>query len=231
MNMKATFNIILLTSAVILSLFISQNGEGISSMPRCAIIIVSDLGGFDDSELEKADQFYQYLINEGYSDGDIYFLTEGARNGYDGDPSISNIQEAFSWLENTSGPSSKPVIYMHDHEKLILGNVTFQFSDGNITANTVDSWISATEYSDLTMILNGNRSAMAGTDLQDPSRDIICSMRSNQTFNQDIFNITRSLTDPTADYDQDGEVSYTEAYWKEKLDLLFDIQDPQIFSG
>ena len=229
--MKTTFNIILLTTAVILSLFISRNGEGITSMPRCAIIIVSDLDGFDDSELEKADQFYQYLINKGYNDGDIYFLTDGARNGYDDNPSVSNIQEAFSWLENTSESSSQPIIYIHDHEKLILGNVTFQFSDGNISADTINSWISSTEYSDLTMILNGNRSALAGSDLQDPSRDIICSMRSNQTFSQDIFNITRGLTDPTADYDKDGEVSYTEAYLRECYNLRFDDQDPQIYSG
>ena len=207
MKMKTTFTIMLLTSAIILSLFISQNGEGISSMPRCAIIIVSDLNGFDDVELEKCDQFYLYLKDEGYTDDDIYFLTEGSRSACDGDPNITNIQSAFSWLQNTSCQSSQPAIYIYDHEKLICGNISFRFSDGNISASTIDGWLDSTEYQNLTMILNGNRSALAGPDLKDSSREIFCSMRSTQSFDEDLFNITRGLNDPTSDIDDDGDVS------------------------
>jgi len=48
------------------------------------------------------------------------------------------------------------------------------------------------------MILNGNRSALAGPDLKDSSREIFCSMDSNQSFDHDLFNITRGLEDPTS---------------------------------
>ncbi len=110
MKMRTIYGIIPLIGAILLSVMIAERTEGITTMPRCAIIIVSDLDGFDTYELEKADQFYQYLLDQDYTDEDIYFLTEDGRTGCDDDPTVSNIQVAFSWLENTSQPSSQPVI-------------------------------------------------------------------------------------------------------------------------
>ncbi len=176
MKMRTIYGIIPLLGAILLSVMIAESSDGITTMPRCAIIIVSDLEGFDQEELEKADQFYQYLLDQDYTDEDIYFLTEDGRTGFEDDPSTSNIEAAFSWLENTSQPSSQPVIYIQDHEKLISGIVNFQFSDGNVSANTIDGWLDSTQYQDLTMILNGNRSALAGPVLSSSSRDIFCSM-------------------------------------------------------
>jgi hypothetical protein len=80
------------------------------------------------------------------------------------------------------------------------------------------------------MILNGNRSALAGPVLSSSSRDIFCSMRYDQEFDQDLFNITRGLYDPTADTDYDGEVSYHEAFMKECYNLRNEDQDPQMWT-
>ncbi len=231
MKMRTIYGIIPLLGAILLSVMIAESSDGITTMPRCAIIIVSDLDGFDQVELEKADQFYQYLLEQDYTDEDIYFLTEGERTGCDDDPTVSNIEAAFSWLENTSQPSSQPVIYVCDHEKLISGIVNFQFSDGNVSANTIDGWLDSTQYQDLTMILNGNRSALAGPVLSTSSRDIFCSMRSTQSFDEDLFNITRGLNDPTADTDYDGEISYHEAFMKECYTLRFEDQVPISYTG
>ena len=216
----------ILLGAILLTLLFVKDSDGITTMPRCAIIIVSDLDGFDPEELEKAYQFYQYLLDKEYTEDDIYFLTEDSRTGCDDDPTISNIEEAFSWLENTSESSSQPVIYISDHVIWTMGNATFQFSDGNLSANTIDGWLNSTQYQDLTMILNGNRSALAGPDLKDSSREIFCSMDSNQSFDHDLFNITRGLEDPTSDIDGDGDVSYHEAFLKERYNLRFGDQDP-----
>jgi hypothetical protein len=231
MKMRNIHGTIILLGAVFLSILFVKDSDGITTMPRCAIIIVSDLDGFDQEELEKADQFYQYLLDQDYTDEDIYFLTEDGRTGFDDDPSTSNIEAAFSWLENTSQPSSQPVIYIQDHEKLISGIVNFQFSDGNVSANTIDGWLDSTQYQDLTMILNGNRSALAGPVLSSSSRDIFCSMRYNQSFDEDLFNITRGLNDPTADSDYDGEVSYHEAFLQECYNLRFEDQSPISYTG
>ncbi|RLF57677.1 MAG: hypothetical protein DRN37_06095 [Thermoplasmata archaeon] len=216
----------ILLGAILLTLLFVKDSDGITTMPRCAIIIVSDLDGFDPEELEKAYQFYQYLLDKEYTEDDIYFLTEDSRTGCDDDPTISNIEEAFSWLENTSESSSQPVIYISDHVIWTMGNATFQFSDGNLSANTIDGWLDSTEYQNLTMILNGNRSALAGPDLKDSSREIFCSMRSTQSFDEDLFNITRGLNDPTSDIDDDGDVSYHEAYLKECYNLRNEDQSP-----
>jgi len=96
--------------------------------------------------------------------------------------------------------------------------------------NSIYDWFDETEYQELTVILNGNRSALAGSDLSGTDRDILCSMGSTQSFQTDQFNITRSLEDPTADSNSDGEVSYMEAFLKEDQNLQFDTQDPESFS-
>ena len=228
---KGSVSILFLIGMISLTQLINSEADAVVTMPRCAIIVVSNLTGYNDIELEKADQFYQYLKDEGYTDDDIVYLTEVSSSGYDGDPNITNIQESFSWLQNTSSSSSQPAIYISDHVKWTCGNITFQFIGGNVSAITIDSWLDRTEYQELTLILNGNRSALAGTNLSGQDRDIICSMRSTQTFEEDLFNITRSLKDNSADLNFDGEVSYIEAYWKEKLNLLFYIQDPQLYGG
>ena len=224
-------SILFLIGMISLTQLINSEADAIVTMPRCAIIFVSDHNGFDENELVKADQFHSYLLDKGYESDEIKYLTQSSKIGCDGAPNTSNIRSAFEWLINTSASSSQPVIYIQDHEKYILGNVTFQFSDGNINADTIDGWLDQTDYQELTMILNGNRSALAGPDLSGLDRDVICSMRSTQSFEQDLFNITRSLKDSSADFNFDGEVSYIEAYWKEKLNLLFNIQAPQLYSG
>jgi len=168
MKMKGLFGILLLLGLLSVPLFVTRDSEGTTTLPRCAIIIVSDLGGYDDIELEKADQFHQYLIDEDYTEDDICFLTEGSRSGSDGAPTISNIESAFSWLQNTSESSSQPVVYISDHVIWALGNVTFRFSDGNITTSAINSWLNSTIYQELTFILGGNRSGLAGPELRGP---------------------------------------------------------------
>lgn len=149
---KGLIIVTFLLSIVVCGFFLTQNCEGTPTVPRCAIIIVSDHEGYDDDELKKADQFYQYLMDEGYNDNEVYYLTESSRVGQDQEPTITNIQSAFSWLNDTSRQTSQPVIYISDHVTWISGNVTLQFSDGNISTCTIDSLIDPVEYNELTSL-------------------------------------------------------------------------------
>ncbi|MFO8050408.1 MAG: hypothetical protein R6V01_01760, partial [Thermoplasmatota archaeon] len=99
-----------------------------------------------------------------------------------------------------------------------------------ISADTMDSWMDQIQCSSITVILNGERSGMAGPDLQDPERDIICSMGANEEYDPDLFNITRSLEDPTADTNNDGVVDFIEAFWKEVELLEATGQVPAIYT-
>jgi hypothetical protein len=54
-------------------------------------------------------------------------------------------------------------------------------------------------------------------------------MRYNQSFDEDLFNITRSLEDPSADSNNDGVVSFLEAFRNEELLLTGTGQDPVLY--
>lgn len=206
---------ILLCAAIISLLPFLNTTSADPTETRCALMIVSDLEGLDEHELDKADMFYQYLLDEGYDEDEIIYLTDGSMNGYDGLPNVTNILSSISWLQSTSTTASNPVVYVYDHEKMINNVPTFQFSDGNITSCYLDSMLDQTEYQHLTLILNGNHSAMAASDLSDDHRTVICSMDSDKTYDVDKFNIARGLNDPDADLDDNGTVSFGEAYWSE----------------
>jgi hypothetical protein len=55
-------------------------------------------------------------------------------------------------------------------------------------------------------------------------------MRGDQVTFPDNFNITRSLKDLSADSDNDGVVSFVEAFWKEVFILGGTGQDPVLFN-
>ncbi len=216
MELKGHVGLCVLSMFFFTLLFTSRPVYAEVTVPRCAIIVVSDIEGPDGHELDKADGFYGYLLEEGYDDDEVVYLTESSMEGYDGDPNITNILSSFSWLRNTSMITSQPVIYIYDHEKIINGIPYFEFDDGDLSATYMDYLLDQMQYQEMNIVLNGNRSALAGSTLSGTSRTIICSMGVNSSFEEDQFDIARGLTDQTADTNNDGIVSYSEAYWKER---------------
>ena len=204
------------------------SADGTPSSDRKAIILISTTDPDIDEE-GKAQSFYGYLLDEGYSEDDISFLGFEETEGSDGTANISNINQAFEDLIAFEDPLDEVIIYISDHEQGVLGNSSFVFIDGSITADTISLWMDSIDYTEATMILNGNRSGLAGPELQDPDRVVISSMDWDQTSDQDLFNITRGLTDQTADINFDGVVSYYEAYMKECFTLRFEDQNPQYY--
>ena len=196
---------------------------------RMALIIVSTYE-MNSAEFSKAGSFHLYLLDDGYQEEDIKHL--GMSSGYysDGLSNVSNVENEFNWLINNEDPDKDIVIYLSDHVPPLSGDEIFRFQDGNISIPQVDTWISDMDFNSSTVIVGGNHSGIAGPELEDPSRDIICSMGSDQSFSLDHFNITRGLEDTSADTNNDGEVSYIEAYWKEVENLQGSDQDPCIWT-
>ena len=190
------------------------------------LIIVSGYGGYPSTELVKASSFHDYI---NCTDEDIVYLTSPSDPDTDGPANISNVEDAFEWLQNNSLPSDEVTIYISDHEKRVMNDTYFVFDDGNISSDTIDSWLDQVQCSGMTLILNGERSGLGGPDLSKPTRVVICSMGSEEENDPDLFNITRGLNDPQADTDGDGEVSFEEAFWSEYYTVIDHGQTPCIW--
>ena len=221
------------TSALALAILLSipaliPTGSASSSQDDMALIIVSTLFQ-DDVEENKTISYHDHLTDQGYSADRIEFLAFNDTQLADRISTIDNIESAFGNIINDSNMNKQVAIYIADHEQGIRHNSSFTFIDGNITANQIDIWLDGMRSSDLTVIMTGNRSGLAGYEIQDDDRSVISSMMRNQTVIPDHFNITRSLEDSSADTNQDGRVSYIEAYWKEVENLQEYDQDPCIW--
>ncbi len=221
---------ITIVSLSILTLVILLSGDtnGELSVEDKCLIVVSGYGGYSSSELGKARSFFDY-ISETLPDENIRYLTIQSDLESDGQATISNVQSAYEWLITESSPQDDVIIYIYDHEKRVLNETYFIFDDGNISSGTIDHWMDQISCSSITVVLNGERSGLGGPDLQGPERDIICSMRSYQTYDPDLFNITRSLEDPLADSNNDGVVDLIEAFWMEDFLLTGTGQDPVLY--
>jgi hypothetical protein len=209
---------VLLPSFVIVAIFlvsIVMINEVNAEEPagRKCLIIVSGYGGYSSTELGKASSFHDHL---NYTDEDEMYLTGSSDPETDGPANISNVEDAFDWLQTNSISSDEVIIYISDHEKRVLNESYFLFDDGNISTDMIVSWLDQVQCSNLTIILNGERSGLGGYDLWNASRVVICSMGPEYECDPDLFNITRSLEDPLADQNDDGVVDYIEAFRNER---------------
>ena len=193
-----------------------------------ALVIVSTYG-LNQDEFAKANSFHQYLLDDGYHGDDIIHLGQGSCDLSEDISNVSNVESGFDRLRSDPDPHKEIVIYISDHVPPLSGDQVFRFVDGNISMSLIDSWIDDISCVFSTVIVGGNYSGVVGPELSDPGRDVICSMGASQLFSPDLFNITRSLEDYSADTNQDGRVSYIEAYWKEVENLQEYDQDPCIW--
>ena len=208
--------------------FLSGSSIGEKSVEKHAIIIVSSYGDPDDHEIEKADDLYGHLIEDGYSSDNIDFLTPYDIAGSTGISHVDDVEASFDRIiDDTS--SKEVVIYVSDHSKENLGEVVFQFDDGDISTSTIDSWIDDMVYNEITIIIGGDRSGLAGPELFETGRVVMSSMDYDEVVDKDQFDIARSLNDPDADADEDGEVTFTEAFDNEVTLLASSDQIPQIW--
>lgn len=212
-----------------LSIFVNMPGTEVNGSEdmKMAIVLVSDWNGYDQDEVDKATDFYDHLISEGNGHCEVIFLAPDGTERSDGGPTRSNLVSAFELVANDTNSNKDVVIWISDHQGAIIESY-LQLDGGKLYSSDMDTWMDDMVYEDLTLILGGERSGLAGSDLCQNGRTIMSSMGPNQEVD-DGFDIARSLSDPSADSDGDGEVSYKEAFNNEKSYLTD--QDPQIWEN
>lgn len=214
---------------LVLTLFLSFSAKGASDDYK-ALIVVSSYNGTDEYEFEKAVAFYHYLRNNGYSNENIIFLTDEDFINKNGDASTYEIELAFKELASESKQKTEVCVYISDNSHATDGASYYEFDDGNISCRSIVDWIDDMKFDNLNYITLGNHSGLFGPLLSGEDRVIMSSMREYEETFTDYFNITRSLENPSADTNFDGEVSFTEAFYREKqlLDEYWE-QNPEIW--
>ncbi|MGA1792526.1 MAG: hypothetical protein ACMUHM_01105 [Thermoplasmatota archaeon] len=218
-----------LSVASLLLMILISNPVNADPQEYRALIIISDYEGTDDHELEKGVAFYDYLIENGYHDDDIIFLTSENVSCMDDNVTIENINEAFQWLIDEGKQKTTVNVYISDNTHHIASRSYYQFSNGTVNCSDIIRWIDQISYDTLNYITLGNHSGWFGPQLVGENRVVISSMREFEESFVDRFNITRSLEDPTADTDCDGKVSFVEAFYNEEQLLIRYDQHPVLW--
>lgn len=185
-----------------------------SRTERKALLIVSNITCMDSHEMGKMTSFHDHLVDQGWSGNDIEVLCPDKSPISEGIANRSNVDSGLKSISD-SGSLNEVVIYISDHNTQFGNHTYFRFTDGLYSFDRFESHYDNMTYNRLTMIVNGNQSGLAGDPFSGPDRDVMCSMGAGQQFNPDQFNITRGLQNHFADRDNDGKVSYVEAFYSE----------------
>ncbi|MGA1872493.1 MAG: hypothetical protein ACMUHY_02380 [Thermoplasmatota archaeon] len=219
----------LLSASILLMIMLFSLPANAESSEYKALIIVSDYEGTDQHELDKAVAFHDHLINKGFSEDEILFITSEDIDCRDQAVTVDNIENGFEWVIDNSKRKTEVNIYISDNSHIIDTESFYQFTDGQVNCSDIIDWIDQISYETLNYITLGNHSGLFGAKLVGPERVIISSMRECEESAVDRFNITRSLEDPAADIDHDGVVSFVEAFCNEKMLLIGTGQNPVLW--
>jgi len=218
-----------LSVASLLLILLISNPANADPHEYKALIVVSDYQGTDSYELVKAIAFYDYLIENGYHDDDIVFLTSEHITNMDDNVTIDNIHNAFQWLIDDSKQKTEVNVYISDNAHNSNSTSYYQFNNGTVNCTDIVTWIDQIHYDNLNYITLGNHSGWFGPQLVGPNRAVMSSMREFEETFVDRFNITRSLEDRNADTNCDGEVSFVEAFYNEERLLIRYDQHPVLW--
>jgi hypothetical protein len=219
-----TTGLILMIACVVILNLVTDKADATPTTESFALIAVSSINQTDETEYEKSIAFYEYLIDEGYDSDNIHYFGPDYITYTDDESTTENIESGFQTIINGSSSNDDVVIYISDHITHI-SQVEFYFNDGVIVESDMSSWLDSISCSELTFIMNGNRSGLV-EEFRSPGRIIMSSMSSIDETCPDYFNISRSLENMMADLNDDGVVSFTEAFYFERL-ILYLQQRPQ----
>ncbi|MHA1168379.1 MAG: hypothetical protein ACTSRU_11195, partial [Candidatus Hodarchaeales archaeon] len=123
-----------------------------------AIIIVSNITFIDTNEMNKMTAFYNHLVETGWTDSEITVLCPGSSNLSEGIANCSNVEKELNDLSCSNSSYRDVIIYISDHSVLNDNETYLQFTDGNISTDTMDSYFDNTSYDQMTIIMCGNQS-------------------------------------------------------------------------
>ncbi len=206
----------LIAGMVLLLIFMNPGVNASTTYERRAVIIVSNITFIDTHEMDKMVAFYDHLIETGWSDSDITVLCPDTSSLSEGIANCTNVEDELNDMASTNSTYGEVIIYISDHSVASENKTYLQFTDGNISTETMDSYFDNTSYDQMTIIMCGNQSGLVGEPFSASDRDVMCSMGEGDCFSPDNFNITRGLENPYADFDYDGTVTLVEAFYSEK---------------
>jgi len=199
---------IALTSLLVLSITVTATP---SEAKRWALIVAPEHEG--GTVYEDALDMYNYLIDQGYNDDEIIFLTDGSTEHFvDGDATHEEIVVAFARLSAN--------VALNDKVSLILGD-NGAFGGGDSYLITSDKvLISETEIASMVdNIAAKNIAIVVSFDYSGGFIDALCgngrlvlTSHAIEATTTNNYNIVDGLTEEGADTNSDGKVSFEEAH-------------------
>ena len=195
-------------------------------------LIAAPIFGFND-HLQEAEDLRDYLLDNGWTDEQIIFLTDSTESYVDGDATKENIEDALDDIALLSGPGDLVFVAILDHAvEGEDGHTYFRTGDiGDpvyIKDSELDDWLDDIEdFSTMIVEISSPYSGGFVQELKGQNRIIIADCGASQTYTSCEYSFAQALVEPLADEAQNGQISVEEAY--EYMEDTMVIQDPVIY--
>lgn len=199
---------IALTSLLVLSLTVIATPP---EAKRWALIVAPEHEG--GTVYEDALDMYDYLKDQGWTDDEIIFLTDGSEESFvDGDASADEIFKAFSHLAMNVESLDTVVIVLGDngacgHEDYYL----ISSDDVQISSWDIGLKLDAIHANEMAVVVSFDYSGGFVKSLAGDGRLILTS-HGTESSSGNAYNLADGLTEEDADANMDGIVSFEEAH-------------------
>ncbi len=169
---------------------------------RAVIVVAGEQTDINQASLERSGRIvYDAIVEQGYSDDEIYYLNATGTPGVDGIPTRSNIEFALTDWGMTD--TRDMLLYMVSAPG---GQTTRLNADESLTAADLDNWLDTLESAitgQVTVVVDATDSGSMISQLSTPdaSRIIITSAGINEE----------------ANFLSNGEVSFSKFFWQQIL--------------
>ena len=175
-------------------------------------------GNVGDDVVTEIQELRTYLIGHGWTDEQIILLIDDKEWSYcDGDATKANIEDGIGYIAEHS--TSTDFVFLGILDRGSKGNedeTYFETSNGDFTDEEFGEWIDEITYEEMTIEISSNYSGGFIDECKGDYRLIVCSHTENQTTETNYYQLSRGLTTPEADTDENGRISVEEAYTYEK---------------
>ncbi len=199
---------IALTSLLVLSLTVIATPP---EAKRWALIVAPEHEG--GTVYEDALDMYDYLKDEGWTDDEIIFLTDGSEESFvDGDASAEEIYAAFSHLALNVNSIDTVVIVLGDNGAFGTEDFYLISSDDiQISSWDIGLQLDAINTQDMAVVVSFDYSGGFIDNLAGNDRLVLTSHGIEST-SSNAYNLADGLTEEDADANEDGVVSFEEAH-------------------
>lgn len=195
-------------------------------------LIAAPIFGIND-HLDEAEDLRDYLLDNGWNDQQIYFLTDSTESYVDGDATKENIEDALDDIALLAGPDDIVFIAVLDHAYSDQDGHTY-FRTGDlgdpvyIKDTEMGDWLDdITDFSTMVVEISSPYSGGFVEECKGDDRIVIADCSASQTYTSCEYTFAQALVEPLADDDQNGVITVEEAY--EYMEDTMVNQDPVIY--